>query len=301
MSKQLLLQIWISLACLLILLFVLRDNLFEPEYKRFLTKSLYVTAKERNVRGIKIKLTTQDRLKSADIKLTAFQFYIRLAFFGAVITFILHILVHNIIVNIVCLILFIFVIPKLILSFLINLRLSQFRDKLPNAMDAIIRGAKAGLTINDCIQLVANDAPEPIKSEFSLIVQNQRVGMTLSEAFENLAERIVTKETRLLSFVIQIQQQTGGNISEILNSLAAAIRAENAMKERATTVTSEGKVTAVVVSLLPIIAYNMINSQYPERMQLLFDTFVGNLILGFIIFWIACGIAAITFTVRVKI
>jgi Flp pilus assembly protein TadB len=72
------------------------------------------------------------------------------------------------------------------------------------------------------------------------------------------------------------------------------------MRERAKTVTTEGKMTAVIVSLIPFAAYWMINSQYPDRMQLLFDTTFGNMILLFMIFWMSCGIAILIFTIRVK-
>jgi len=179
--------------------------------------------------------------------------------------------------------------------------MKKFRDNLPNAIDAIICGAKAGLTISDCVKLVANDSQEPIKSEFVQIVNSQRVGITLSECFEGMADRLNTKETRLLSFVINIQQQTGGNISEVLGGLARSIRADIMMRERAKTITTEGKLTAGVVAVIPFYVYFMLNSQYPEKMQLLFDSTLGNIILLFIIFWMSCGIGAIIYTINIKI
>ena len=155
--------------------------------------------------------------------------------------------------------------------------------------------------MSDCIQLVATDSAEPIKSEFRHVVQNQRVGMTLTESFETMADRMLIKETRLLSFAINIQQQTGGNISEILENLAHSIRSDNTMRDKAKTVTTEGKTTAILVSTLPIITYFMINAQYPEKVQLLFDTFIGNMVLIGMIFWMSCGIASVMYLVRFKV
>lgn len=232
--------------------------------------------------------------------MTPYQFYSRVYLYSFLFIGLVHLIFKNNIVNIVLLMISVFFVPRFVLEFLTRRRMIQFRDKLPNAIEAIIRGAKAGLTVSDCIQLVATDSAEPIKSEFRQVVQNQRVGMSLSESFEAMADRLNTKETRLLSFVINIQQQTGGNISEVLGSLAHSIRSDNAMRERAKTVTTEGKMTAVIVSLIPFAAYWMINSQYPDRMQLLFDTTFGNMILLFMIFWMSCGIAILIFTIRVK-
>jgi tight adherence protein B len=73
------------------------------------------------------------------------------------------------------------------------------------------------------------------------------------------------------------------------------------MREKAKTVTTEGKMTAFIVSLMPFGVYMMISSQYPEKMQLLFDSTTGNIILLFIIFWMSCGIGALLYTVRIKI
>jgi tight adherence protein B len=300
MSKAFLIQISLGFCILVMIIVMFREQIFEPAYKEYLERTLYTSEKERNQIGIRKSSRIQNRIKSANLDMTPYQFYSRVYLYSFLFIGFVHLIFQNNIVNIVLLMISIFFVPRFVLEFLTRRRMIQFRDKLPNAIEAIIRGAKAGLTVSDCIQLVATDSAEPIKSEFRQVVQNQRVGMSLSESFEAMADRLNTKETRLLSFVINIQQQTGGNISEVLGSLAHSIRSDNAMRERAKTVTTEGKMTAVIVSLIPFAAYWMINSQYPDRMQLLFDTTFGNMILLFMIFWMSCGIAILIFTIRVK-
>jgi tight adherence protein B len=86
-----------------------------------------------------------------------------------------------------------------------------------------------------------------------------------------------------------------------LGGLARSIRADIMMRERAKTITTEGKLTAGVVAVIPFYVYFMLNSQYPEKMQLLFDSTLGNIILLFIIFWMSCGIGAIIYTINIKI
>jgi len=300
MSKAFLIQISLGFCILVMIIVMFREQIFEPAYKEYLERTLYTSEKERNQIGIRKSSRIQNRIKSANLDMTPYQFYSRVYLYSFLFIGFVDLIFQNNIVNIVLLMISIFFVPRFVLEFLTRRRMIQFRDKLPNAIEAIIRGAKAGLTVSDCIQLVATDSAEPIKSEFRQVVQNQRVGMSLSESFEAMADRLNTKETRLLSFVINIQQQTGGNISEVLGSLAHSIRSDNAMRERAKTVTTEGKMTAVIVSLIPFAAYWMINSQYPDRMQLLFDTTFGNMILLFMIFWMSCGIAILIFTIRVK-
>ena len=301
MSKSLLIQISLGYIVFVMILIMYRKQIFDPAYKNYLVKTLYPSIKEQNRIGLRVASQSQDRLKSAGLTLSSFQFYLRVYVYSSIFIALMHLLFHNNIVNILLLVIAVFFVPRIILDFLTRRRMKKFRDNLPNAIDAIIRGAKAGLTISDCVKLVANDSQEPIKSEFVQIVNSQRVGITLSECFEGMADRLNTKETRLLSFVINIQQQTGGNISEVLGGLARSIRADIMMRERAKTITTEGKLTAGVVAVIPFYVYFMLNSQYPEKMQLLFDSTLGNIILLFIIFWMSCGIGAIIYTINIKI
>ncbi len=300
MSKIFLIQISLAFVVLVMLLVMFRKQIFEPDYKDYLVRTLYTSARERKKVGIRLSSKMQDRVKAAGLEITPFQFHARVYLYGFLMIILIHLIFHNNIVDMILLLMNLFFVPRFILEFLTKRRMTQFRDRLPNAIDAIIRGAKAGLTVSDCIKLVSTDTAEPVKSEFRQIVQNQRVGISLSECFEAMADRLNTKETRLLSFVMNIQQQTGGNISDVLSSLAHAIRSDNAMREKAKTVTTEGKMTAIIVSIMPIGVYAMINSQYPEKMQLLFDTTFGNIILLFIIFWMSCGIGALLYTLKIK-
>jgi tight adherence protein B len=301
MSKLFIIQISLAFVVLAIVLVAFRAQIFEPSYKDYLVRTLYPSANERKKIGIRLSKGMQDRVKSAGLNISSYQFHARVYLYGLLTISLIHLIFHNKILDMVLILINIFFIPRFILEYLTKRRMTQFRDNLPNAIDAIIRGAKAGLTVSDCVKLVATDTAEPVKSEFRQIVQNQRVGISLSECFEAMADRLNTKETRLLSFVMNIQQQTGGNISEVLSSLAHSIRSENAMRVKAKTVSTEGKMTAFIVSLMPFVIFMMLNAQYPEKMQLLFDSTLGNFILFFVIFWMSCGIGILAYTVRIKI
>lgn len=301
MSKILILQLGLGFLVLSLILMMFRKQIFEPPYQDYLHRILYPKAKVKNSNTILISRDIKLKLISSGINISPVNFYFRIYIAGLGLIFVCNLIFHNIYLNIFLAIIIIFFVPGLLILYFTKQRLNKFRDNLPNALDAIIRGAKAGLTANDCIQLVAADSAEPIRSEFRSIVQNQMIGMTLTESFEAMADRLGTKETRLLSFVMSVQQQSGGNLSEALGNLAHAIRSENAMRERIKTVTTEGKTTAVFLSMLPIATYNLLMSQFADRMQLLFETTTGNLLLALIIFLVFTGITSIIYTVNMKI
>ncbi len=191
--------------------------------------------------------------------------------------------------------------PRLALGHLERRRIRLFTQRLPAALDVLIRGAKAGLPLNECVRLVASEAPDPIATEFRTVLKDQAVGRTLPEAVRLMAERLNTPEAHLLSIVVQVQTQTGGNISEILTSFSNSVRARMGLKEKIRTITAESKYAAVVLSLLPFGAFFLVNSAFPERTRLLFETTLGNMVLIGICGWMAIGLAIIFKLVNMKV
>ena len=101
---------------------------------------------------------------------------------------------------------------------------SKFLDELPNAVEAIVRGVKTGLPLNDSIRVVAKDAKEPVKSEFGRVLDQQSFGMSMTEAVGVLLDRVPLPEVNFFVVVITVQQQAGGNLSEALGNLAKVLR-----------------------------------------------------------------------------
>ena len=95
-----------------------------------------------------------------------------------------------------------------------------------------MRGIKAGLPLLDCLQMIAIDAPEPIRSEFRAIVETQAIGMPLGEACAKLYERMPLPEANFFGIVISIQQRAGGNLSEALGNLSRVLRDRKKMKAK---------------------------------------------------------------------
>ncbi len=114
-----------------------------------------------------------------------------------------------------------FGLPRWIVARMIKRRQAKFLVEFANAIDIIVRGIKSGLPLSDCLQIIAAEAPEPVRSEFIDLVEQQKVGVPLSRAFERMYERMPLQEVNFFAIVIAIQTQTGGNLAEALSNLAA--------------------------------------------------------------------------------
>jgi len=111
-----------------------------------------------------------------------------------------------------------------VLSYRRKKRIKDFLAEFPSAVEVIIRGVKSGLPLGACLQTVATQAEEPLRSEFQAVVAATTVGLTIGQAVERLAERVPVSGTNFFSIVINIQQQSGGNLTEALGNLSKVLR-----------------------------------------------------------------------------
>jgi tight adherence protein B len=125
-----------------------------------------------------------------------------------------------------------FGVPRWLLSFLKRRREAKFLEALPDAVDIIVRGVKAGLPLLDCIKMITLEAPEPLRSEFRLVMETQAIGMPLGEACSKLYERTPLPEANFFGIVVAIQQKAGGNLSEALGNLSKVLRDRKKMRAK---------------------------------------------------------------------
>src|SRR6195952_4688354 len=144
-----------------------------------------------------------------------------------------------------------FGLPRWVLSFLKKRREKSFLKALPDAVDVIVRGIKAGLPLFESIKVVAADAPEPLKSEFLAIIETQTIGMPLGDACARLFERMPLPEANFFGIVIAIQQKSGGNLSEALGNLSKVLRDRKKMAEKIQAMSMEAKASAGIIGSLP--------------------------------------------------
>jgi tight adherence protein B len=174
-----------------------------------------------------------------------------------------------------------FGLPRWALSFLKTRREKKFLRALPDAVDVIVRGIKAGLPLFDSIKVVAADAPEPLKSEFLAII---------GEACARLFDRMPVPEANFFGIVIAIQQKSGGNLSEALGNLSKVLRDRKKMAEKIQAMSMEAKASAAIIGSLPPIVMLLVYLSTPDYISLLWTHPTGQLMLCGCVVWMSIGI-----------
>ncbi|HRJ68443.1 MAG TPA: type II secretion system F family protein [Beijerinckiaceae bacterium] len=180
--------------------------------------------------------------------------------------------------------------PQWLLIFLRNKRVSAFTTELPNALDVIVRGLRSGLPLGDCIRIIANEAAEPVKTEFRQIVEAQSIGLTIQEAVQGISKRVPTPEANFFSIVIEIQSKAGGNLSEVLSNLSKVLRERKKMKGKVAAMSMEAKASAAIIAALPFIVAILVYISSPDYMSRLWTTEAGKITMVVSGFWMLIGI-----------
>jgi tight adherence protein B len=183
-----------------------------------------------------------------------------------------------------------FGLPRWGLGFLKKRREKKFLKALPDAVDVIVRGIKAGLPLFESIKVVAADSPEPLRSEFNAIIETQAIGMPLGEACARLYERMPVPEANFFGIVVSIQQKSGGNLSEALGNLSKVLRDRKKMAEKIQAMSMEAKASAGIIGSLPPIEMVLVYITTPDYISLLWTHPTGQVMLVGCVVWMSIGI-----------
>jgi tight adherence protein B len=159
-------------------------------------------------------------------------------------------------------------------------RLNAFEELLPESIDLIGRALRAGHPLSAGFKMAADDGPEPVAGEFRRVFEEQRFGLPLQDSLLGMADRVNLMDVRILVTAILIQREVGGNLAEILDTLAGVVRARFTIRRQIRVYTAQGRMTGYLLSALPLILFSilyMINAQY---MSILFTDPVGKILIG---------------------
>ena len=183
-----------------------------------------------------------------------------------------------------------FGVPRWLLSFLRKRREARFLETLADAVDVIVRGVKAGLPLLDCIKMITLESPEPLKTEFRLILETQAIGVPLGEACGKLYERTPLPEANFFGIVVAIQQKAGGNLSEALGNLSKVLRDRKKMRAKIQAMSQEAKASAAIIGALPIAVMVLVYLTTPQYISLLFTHPTGHIMLAGSAAWMTTGV-----------
>ena len=156
-----------------------------------------------------------------------------------------------------------------------NKRLSKFEEGLPEALDLICSALRVGHSLNSALGLVTRECPDPVGPEFRVCFDEQNYGLELKTALENMTNRMPVQDLRIVVTGILIQKESGGNLAEVLEKASEVIRERFRLKRQIMTHTAQGRLTGVILTLLPIFLGCALYFVNPEMMSLLWTREIG--------------------------
>jgi tight adherence protein B len=165
--------------------------------------------------------------------------------------------------------------PLLYLRRAARKRLEAFEEQFPEAIDLIARGLRAGHALTTTLQMVGDEIPDPAGAEFRLLFEQQNYGMSLADALKAFAERVPIIDARFFVTALLTQREMGGNLSEVLDNLAAVIRERFKVKRQVRVVSAHGRITGIVLGFLPPVVALLLFFLNPSLMRVLIDDPLG--------------------------
>ena len=154
-------------------------------------------------------------------------------------------------------------------------RFNQMEQELPEALDLMVNGLRAGHSLVTTLRLVAYESPEPISSEFKICFDEQNYGLELWTAMENLVKRVPLQDLRIVVTAILIQKESGGNLAEVLEKAAHVIRERFRLKRQIRVHTAQGRLTGWILSFLPVVLGTALYLVNPKTMSVLWTNPIG--------------------------
>jgi tight adherence protein B len=185
-------------------------------------------------------------------------------------------------------------IPHMVIGYLIGSRRLKFTKVLPDAIDLMVRGLKAGLPITESMSTVARELQGPVQEEFLLISDGIRLGRPMDVLLWETANRLQIPEFKFFVISLSIQRETGGNLAETLGNLSNILRRRRQMKQKVRALSSEARASAYILGAMPFIMFTAMYLLDPEYVSVLYTDPRGIMLLsgGFISIVVGAGVMA---------
>ena len=171
--------------------------------------------------------------------------------------------------------------PVLLVQWKKAARMRAFAEEFPDALDLLVSALRAGISFSSALQIVADESPEPVRSEFAIVVEEQTLGLELREALTNLANRIDSLDLKFFVTAVVLQRDTGGNLTEVLENTSRLIRDRFRILGDIQTFTAQGRLTGAILSCLPLGLAIFMMMVAPDYFHKMWDNPTGRAVLGF--------------------
>lgn len=245
--------------------------------------------------------TISDLIMQSGMSFPVRNFWIFSLLFAVAATFVVKLLGQPMYLVVATFFIGFFGVPRFLLKSKAKKRQKKFLEEFADALESMTRLLKAGMPVSEAISMVAREYGGPVGEEMSRIYDQQKIGIPLGEAVLNGAKRMPITEMQMFATAIAIQAQTGSSLSEILENLAAVIRARFQMKRKVNALSSEAKASAGIIGALPLLVLGGMYMTNREYIMVLFEDPTGNALLAGAAFWMFCGIMVMRQMINFKI
>jgi tight adherence protein B len=191
--------------------------------------------------------------------------------------------------------------PKPVVDWMYNRRVDKFVLQMVDALSLMSNGLKSGLSVVQSLGLVTQEMPNPIQQEFTLVLSENKLGVSLEEAFLNLAQRIQTDDVEMFVTSVNILKETGGNLAETFDTIVTTIRDRIKVENKIKALTAQGLYQGIFVMMIPPILAGVFYQTDPEFMRPLFTTPIGWIIVMVIFLLEALGFFVIMKIVKIDV
>lgn len=191
--------------------------------------------------------------------------------------------------------------PHFIVGHRMKQRVKKFGALLPDALDLIVRGIRSGLPVAEAINTIGMEVEDPVGIEFRQVSDQMRIGVNMDEALWSAARRLQIPEFNFLVISMAIQQETGGNLAEILEKLADMVRRREQMRLKIKAMSSEARASAMIIGSLPFVMAGVLFVVNPGYIDKLFTDPRGWLMIGGGLASLTVGLGVMAKMVRFEI
>jgi tight adherence protein B len=191
--------------------------------------------------------------------------------------------------------------PIFILRWKKRRKTARFEKQMPEAMELLARSLHAGHTLPATMELVAQEIKAPLGTEMRITYEEQRLGLSVSQALRRMGERVASQDLRYFVTAVLVQNESGGNLAEILENIGSLIRERMQLKGKVQTLTAEGRFSALILMGLPVLTFLALYVMSRDYIMPLFSDPLGKKMLGAAIGSMAIGAWVMKKMVSIKV
>ncbi len=194
-----------------------------------------------------------------------------------------------------------FILPSILIKNMNSLRINKFSQQIVDGIMVLSGSLKAGLSLIQAIEVVVEEMPPPISDEFALLIKENRMGVSLENCLAHLKQRMPVEDLILINNAIVIAQETGGDLTRILEQLVFTLREKTKLARRVRSLTVQGRLQGAIMGLLPIVFAIFSYFINPDSFKLMLNNPLGQKLLILAVILEVVGLIAIKKLSKVKV